>query len=58
MTTWTERTWVTTDWEARQDPEFLLMETWDFLLLETWDKILLEGSYDIETSWTPRPIIS
>jgi hypothetical protein len=58
MTTWTWRTSPTTNWGARTDINFLLLEIWDFLLQETWDFFLLEDSYGINTTWNTRPTIA
>jgi hypothetical protein len=58
MTIYSTRPTITTDYSSRTDKWYLLNEDWSYLLLEDWGKILLEFSYNIETQYTTRPVIS
>lgn len=58
MTTpYNTRTIPTTNYDARTDINYLLVEDLWYLLQEDWFKILLENSYNINTLYITRPTI-
>ena len=58
MTNWNWRPSVNTSWKWRLDQVFITTEAFDFLMTEDDNYIITDDSYNIRTTWTPRPIIT